>query len=56
MGEARKVKKIEGNSYQIECANCGLLEWLELNKDHQWEYVEVSPDVWGWLCPKCLGQ
>ena len=55
MGEARKVKAIVDNEYLVECADCGLLVWLKLNQDHQWEYVMLNPhdEIWGWLCPTC---
>jgi len=52
MGIAKRVRRIIGNDYQLECRQCGRLEWVHLEEtdNRGWKYVDSGNY---WLCPDC---
>lgn len=52
MGIAKRVRHIVGDYYQLECGDCGKLEYLHIKEVDNRGWVYVEDDNY-WLCPNC---
>jgi hypothetical protein len=55
MGIAKRVRHIIGDYYQLECGQCGKLEYLHIKEtdNHGWEFIDNGENGNYWLCPDC---